>query len=192
MLHTCATTKLQQALVILLLVIAQSGCATIRTGSHYDETANFAAFKTFSWVSETPYVTDGESIRISPLSQQNIQAAIRRHLESAGYEFLDTPGNGDMLIAYTVGTRDKIRVESYPVDYVGVWGWHIHGSHYVIRETRKHQYTSGTLGVDIFEGKTNKPIWHGWAEKTIRDSDRKDPKSVIDDGVAKLFSSFPQ
>ena len=192
MLHTHATAKFLQLMVILLLAMSQFGCASIRTGSHYDETANFAAFKTFSWASQTPYVTDGESIRISPLSQKNIQTAIRRQLESAGYEYLDAPGKGDMLIAYTVGTRDKIRVESYPVQYVGVWGWHIHGSHYIIRETREHHYTSGTLGVDIFEGKTNKPIWHGWAEKTIRDSDREDPKSVIDEGVAQLFGNFPQ
>lgn len=186
------TMKLLQPVALTILAISQFGCATISTGSHYDETANFDAYKTFSWVSETPYVTDGESIRISPLSQQNIQTAIRRQLESAGYDYLNSPGSGDMLIAYTVGTRDKIRVESYPVEYVGVWGWHIHGSHYVIRETSEHHYTSGTLGVDIFDGKTNKPIWHGWAEKTIRESDRKNPKQVIDDGVAKLFNNFPK
>ena len=151
MFDTHATAKLLQRLVILVLAMSQFGCASIRTGSHYDETANFAAFKTFSWASETPYVTDGESIRISPLSQKNIQTAIRRQLESAGYDYVDAPGTGDMLIAYTVGTRDKIRVESYPVQY-----------------------------------------WHGWAEKTIRDSDREDPKSAIDEGVAQLFADFPQ
>jgi hypothetical protein len=91
-----------------------------------------------------------------------------------------------------VGTRDKIRVSSYPVNYPGTWGWHVYGSHYYIREVSAHSYTEGTLGVDIFDGKTNKPVWHGWAEKTISSSDRQNPDPLIKTGVAKLFESFPR
>ena len=176
----------------LTVLALQAGCATIQTGSHFDETANFRSYETFSWVSETPYVSDAESIRISPLTQQDIQAAIRRELEAAGYVYKDEPGSGDLSVAYTVGTRDKIRIDSYPVEYRGTWGWHIHGSHYIVRETSEHSYTSGTLGVDIFDGRTGKPIWHGWAEKTISESDRRNPKPVVDKGVAGLFRNFPK
>lgn len=184
--------RLAKNIAIGISVLALASCAVIKTGSHYDETINFSAYETFSWVSETPYISDETSIRISPLSQTKIQAAIRKQLTLAGYTFVDTPGNADFVIAYTVGTRDKIRVGSYPIDYPGSWGWHLRGSHFTVRETYNHQYTEGSLGVDMFDGESNQPIWHGWAEKTISDSDRKYPGPVIEQGIAQLFSKFPQ
>jgi hypothetical protein len=174
-----------------MLATQLSGCAAIKAGSHYDETADFSALHTFTWAANDPYVAADSTIRISPLTEEKIQLAIRNQLDRAGFEYSDTPGSADMLIAFTVGTREKISVESYPINYPGTWGWHVRGSHYVVREVYEHRYTEGTLGVDIFDGKTNKPIWHGWAETVITEKDRQNPSQVVDDGVAKLFSSFP-
>jgi hypothetical protein len=167
-------------------------CATISTGSHYDETTNFGAYQTFAWIDEAPYVTDGSTVRISPLTQSKIQQAIQAQLEQGGYSFIEDRENADFVLAYTIGTRDKIRVTSYPASYHGSWGWHVNGSYYYTREISEHSYTEGTLGVDVFDGKSKKPVWHGWAEKTITESDREDPSSVIQEGVTKLFQSFPR
>ena len=186
------STFLLRKIPLLALAALVTACASIKTGSHYDETANFAAYRTFSWVGETPYVSADDAVRISPLTQSKIQDAIRDRLVQAGYTFSAAPASGDFLVAYTVGTREKIRVDSYPITYPGAWAWHIHGSPYVVREIREHHYTRGTLGVDIFDGRTNKPIWHGWAEKTITDSDRRDPDATIDEGVSRLFEAFPR
>ena len=180
----------------MVALIACSGlltaCATISTGSHYDETTNFGNYKTFSWIDESPYITDSASIRISPLTQTKIQRSIKGELEQKGYTFTKEGKDADFVVAYTVGTRDKIRVTSYPAEYHGTWGWHVYGSHYYVREYSEHSYTEGTLGVDIFDGESKKPVWHGWAEKTITETDREDPTPVIQEGVAKLFHSFPQ
>jgi hypothetical protein len=167
-------------------------CATISTGSHYDETTNFGAYQTFAWIDESPYISDESTVRISPLTQSKIQQAIQAQLGEKGYSFIEERNNADFVLSYTVGTRDKIRVSSYPVGYRETWGWHVHGSYYYVRETTEHSYTEGTLGVDIFDGKSKKPVWHGWAEKTITESDREDPSSVIQVGVTKLFQSFPR
>jgi hypothetical protein len=169
-----------------------TACSTISTGSHHDETTNFGAYQTFSWINEVPYISDDSTVRISPLTQSKIQQAIRAELERKDYSFTDERDSADFVVAYTVGTRDAIRVNSYPVAYRGAWGWHVRGSYYYIHETVEHSYTEGTLGVDIFDGKSSKPVWHGWAEKTITESDREDPSSVIREGVAKLFESFPR
>jgi hypothetical protein len=180
----------------LAILIACSGfltaCATISTGSHYDETTNFGAYRTFSWIDEVPYIGYDSADRVSPLSQSKIARAIRTQLEQKGYSFIDDRDNADFVVAYTIGTREKIRVSSYPVAYQGSWGWHVHGSYYYVREYSEHSYTKGTLGVDIFDGNSKKPVWHGWAEKTISESDRKNPDAIINEGVAKLFESFPR
>jgi len=183
---------LAQMMAITALIAFLAACATISTGSHYDETTNFGAYQTFSWIDDAPYISDDSTVRLSPLTQSKIQQAIQTQLESKGYSFIEDRNSADFVIAYTVGTREKISVTSYPVGFHGSWGWHVHGSYYYVREYSEHRYTEGTLGVDIFDGKSSKPVWHGWAEKSITESDREDPSSVIKEGVAKLFQSFPR
>ena len=186
------TARLFLVLALALILLSLASCATIDHGSHYDETVNFSNYKSFKWVSDDPYVTADSSIRISPLTQDKIRSAIRGELSRAGFQFVESNDDADMLIAFTVGTRDEIRVESYPIEYPGNWGWHVSGSYYTVREVHQHTYTKGALGIDIFDGTTNKPVWHGWAEKTITESDRKNPGLAISEGVARIFADFPQ
>ena len=171
-----------------------AGCATISTGAHYDETTNFGLYKSFSWIDDQPLIVGSgdNGIIISPLTQTKIQQAIRLGLENKGFVFVDDQEKADFVIAYTIGTRQEISVSSYPDAYYGTWGWHIRGSHYYINEVSAHTYTKGTLGVDIFDGATKKPVWHGWAEKTITSDDRRDPSLAIDAAVGKLLESFPK
>lgn len=174
------------------LVTILSACATIKTGSHYDETADFSSYETFGWLNGKPYVYGDSGTSVSALTQAKIQSAIEQQLVAAGFRFTDSHDEADMLVAFTIGTREKITQEAYGIEYPGNWGWHVSGSYYHVREIRQHSYTQGTLGVDIFDGKTNKPIWHGWAQKTITSDDRKDPSATIKAGVAKLFEAFPR
>ena len=169
-----------------------AACETISTGSHYDKTTNFGAYQTFSWIDEVPYISGDSIVRISPLTQNKIQQAIQTQLEKKGYTYIEDRKNADFFVAYTVGTRDKIRTTSYPIDYRGIGGWHLHSSFYYIRETREHSYTEGTLGVDVFDAETGKAVWNGWAEKSISQSDRRDPTSTIKSAVSKLFWPFPK
>lgn len=184
--------SLVRVITIAAACAALTACASISTGSHYDEGADFGAYKTFSWIDDVPYIVDDSSDRISPLSQSKIQSAIRSGLEKKGYSFTDDRESADFVIAYTVGTREKIQAASYPVEYQASWGWNLYGSYHYPGEATVHRYTEGVLGVDIFDGKSKKPVWHGWAEKTITESDRQDPSSVINQGVSMLFESFPR
>ena len=171
---------------------AVGGCATIQTGSHYDETTNFAEYTTFSWIAEDPYIAGDTSILVSALAHEQIKNAIQRQLELKGYEFSQDRGNADFAVSYTIGTREKIRVDSYPLEYRGRWGWHVPYSYYYYRDVSAHSYTKGTLGVDIFDNESGKPVWHGWAEKTVTESDRRDPRGVIDESIGRLFADFPR
>ena len=178
--------------VLLLLTIVLGACATIRTGTHFDEATNFGEYKSFSWIDDVPYVWAENSALISALAQSMIESEIQDQLEQKGYAFTDERDNADFVVAYTIGTRDEIKVESYPVHFRGLWGWHVPYGYYYYRDISTHTYTKGTLGVDIFDSASGKPVWHGWAEKTVTQSDRDDPGPVIKAGVGKLFESFPR
>lgn len=184
--------RLIRPAIAVFLSSALLACASIKTGSHYNETVDFNAFQTFSWISEQPYILGDPDVQASPLTQTIIQDAIKTELERIGYQYTEDSESADLVLAYTVGTRDKIRVDSYPVRFHGSWGWHIPGSHFYVRESTTHSYSVGTLGVDMFDNKSHMPIWHGFAEKTIRDADRANPTPSIREGVSQLFSNFPQ
>lgn len=176
---------------LAMLILLISACATIQTGSHYDETTDFARYESFAWIDEDPYITGEAAVLVSPLAQQQIKDAIQSQLEQRGFSFSPDRGNADFVVSFTVGTREKIRIDSYPVDYRGRWGWHVPYSYYSYRDVSAHTYTKGTLGVDIFDNESSKPVWHGWAEKTVTESDRQDPTESIEAGVRMLFADFP-
>lgn len=184
--------RLTACSVLLAIAGAVAACSTIRTGSHYDETNDFGRYDTFSWIADDPYIGRDPDLPISPLTQRKIQEAIHDRLVSKGYTFVADRDPADFVVSYTIGSREKIRASSYPVGFRGSWGWHVHDSYYRVREYEEHSYTEGTLSVDIFDGESKQPVWHGWAQKVITDSDRRDPSVIIQDGVTRLFESFPR
>jgi len=97
--------------VLLLLVGMLSACATIKTGSHFDETTNFGAYKSFSWIDDEPYISAPIAIPVDALSKSMIKAEIQAQLEQLGYTFTDNRDNADFVVAYTIGTRDEIRID---------------------------------------------------------------------------------
>jgi hypothetical protein len=177
--------------VLLLLARLLSACVTIRTGSHFDETTNFGAYQSFSWIDDAPYISAEGTFPVSPLTQSMIKSEIQEQLERKGYTYTDDRENADFVVAFTIGTREEIRISSYPPAYRGHWGWHVPYSYYYYRDISAHTYDMGTLGVDIFDNESGAPVWHGWAEKTVTESDRADPRPAIEEGVGKLFAEFP-
>lgn len=188
------TIKLQRGTVavVLLLGALLTSCASIRTGSHQDESVSFSQYRTFAWIADNPLILGaGEQPPISPLSQKKITQAIEDELSNKGFTYLADPDQADFVLSYTLGTRERIDATSYPSAYSGDWGWHLHGRYYYQTEVVHRSYTEGTLGLDIFDGNTKQPIWHGWASKTISTSDRENPSESIQKAVAAIIERFP-
>jgi len=178
--------------VVLLLGALLSGCATISTGSHQDESASFSQYRTFAWIADNPIILGaGDQAQISPLSQKKIVQSIEEELKKKGFTYTANPDQADFVVSYTVGTREKIDATSYPSAYRGTWGWHMYGRYYYQTEVVHRTYTEGTLGIDIFDGNTKQPVWHGWATKTISTSDRENPSTSIQKAVAGIIEQFP-
>ena len=181
-------------LMVVFIVFTLGACSTIQVGSHYDETNNFGVYRSFSWIDESPYIqgSSRDVATVSPLTQAKIERAIRVQFELLGYQFVDDRQAADFVVAYTIGTRREITIDSYPALYRGPWGWHVYGSLYYPHDVHRHEYVKGTLAIDVFDGRTRKPVWHGWAEKTVTYGDRQDPGPSIDEAVAHLLMKFPR
>jgi len=177
---------------LILFGALLTGCATVKSGAHHDELASFDNYHSFAWIADKPLILgDGDQSSISPLAEKKIVQAIKDELIRKGFTYSDNSDQADFVVAYTVGTREKIVATSYPTAYRGSWGWHLYGQYYYQTEFVHRTYTEGTLGIDIFDGKTKQPVWHGWASKTVTSADRNDPSPAIQEAVAAIIKQFP-
>jgi len=165
----------------------------------HDPSNNFTEYKTFAWVSEHPMKV-GVTNRIpNPLLEPRIMVTVESALGAKGYTLVSDPESADFALAFTIGSREEIKVDSYPSmtagyagrGYPGHWGrWG--GSYYGYgTETTVRQYTEGMLSLDVFDVSERRPVWHGVATKTINESDREDTDGTINAAVDAILAGFP-
>jgi hypothetical protein len=166
----------------------------------YDRSADFGSYKTYAFISDRPMIRDPESPTGSPLLEGRLMQATDETLQGKGFAKVDDPESADFTIGFTVGTRDKIKVNSYPEPYrpyYGGWGW---GSPYYGgvggvygggTNVDVQQYTEGTLAIDIYDVAGHKPVWHGVATKRITDEMRRNPGASISEAVNEILAGFP-
>jgi hypothetical protein len=174
----------------VLSVLLVAGCATVMTArSDFDEQADFSKFRTFHWMSDNPLIMpNGRSPEISSLNLRRIVEAIEDELSRKGFAKASSRESADFVIAFTVGTREKVDIESYPAFYRGPWHWR---SHFWDTEFRARTYTEGILAIDVFDQQTRNPVWHGWTSKRVKTADVEDPRSAIRTAVAAILAEFP-
>ena len=180
-----------------MLVIFLGGCAAGFEAIHdRDPGHDFSGYKTFGWISAHPMKAGTASRSNNPMLEPRIMAAVDRALRAKGYTKLFQAENADFVLSFTVGSREEIKVDSYPTMtggyavYGGRPGWG--GAYYGYgTQTSVRQYTKGMLAIDVFDVKERKPVWHGAATKTIRDSDRNAVDETINAAVDAILEGFP-
>jgi len=174
------------------------GCATgFQAAYDHDASKDFGEYKYYAWISENP-MKIGPSTRINnPLVEERVMEAVEQRLDAKGFQKVIEPRSADFVLSFTVGSREEIRVDSYPsmsasvgYGYPRHWGWG--GMYYgVSTETSVRQYTQGMLAIDVFDVEERRPVWHGVAEKRISESDREDAVGTIQAAVDALLAGFP-
>jgi hypothetical protein len=177
----------------LLALVA--GCSTVRAHHDYDPQAPFTTYRTVAWVTDQPLIKPEAGAvaggrAVNPLLEPVIRSSVERHLEAKGYQLTRDPGSADLVVSFTVGARDKIEVNSYPVGagyhYRG-WGY---GGGYA---TDVDTYTEGVLALDFFDRKTKQAVWHGYGTKRLSSSPPtpEKRKENVDEAVDAILAGFP-
>lgn len=174
--------------VAALIAWAVAGCATLRVGSDYDRQASFAGYHTFTWLPRERYGTR------NPLVVQRARDAIQAELVRKGYVLDPDPATADFAVDFTIGSRVRTDVQSYPAPYGGGWylsgpGWW--GYPYWGSEVDVRQYRQGTLSIDVFDVRSHRPVWHGWAKKELSRSDVERSAEPIREAVRAVLANFP-
>jgi len=191
-------TLVGRLLGIVALIAVLSGCASTFEASYDHDPANdFDKYQSFAWISKNPMKV-GQSVgAVNPLLEPRISSALEKALVAKGYKYVIEPKNADFVVSFTVGSREEIKVDSYPSMSAGYgraypshWGWG--GMYYGVgTETSVRQYTEGMLAVDIFDVKDRRPVWHGVATKRISEADREDAAATIQAAVDAILAGFP-
>jgi hypothetical protein len=174
---------------LFLLALLAACASTLPVRTDYDKTADFSGYRTYTWVSDNPMIiAKGDNPEISPLTRSRIITAIENELQHKGYSKAAVRDDADFAVAFTVGTRDRIDINAYPLSYRGSWYWRHTFWDY---EIRSQTYQEGMLAIDIFDQHTRKPVWHGFTHKRITGSDRDNPTPIIQKAVAAILAKFP-
>jgi len=185
-------------LLITSLITLAAGCATHSAKVDFDKNTDIETinYKTFAWL--TPAKIMAPPVDINPVMKERVDDSIEQAFIAKGYQLIEDAEQADFAISYTVGSREKIKVNSYPATYNTGFGWgrgyyggrgH-YGSMTMGTETTVRQYTEGKLAIDIYDVKTHQPVWHGWATKRLTSDDKESPSATLNDIVIKVVNQF--
>jgi hypothetical protein len=172
-----------------LCLTALPGCATLDVGSDYDRAATFTQFHTFTIMRR-----EHRDVQ-NPLVATRAEDAIREELVRRGYQETNNPQAADFSVDFTIGSKERTDVNAYPDPYLGAgWGWGRRGwwgGGYWGDNLDVRQYREGTLSIDVFDAKSHRPVWHGWAKKELNRSDIQHSEEPIRRAVAAVLAKFP-
>jgi hypothetical protein len=179
---------------MLTLLAGCSSSPSIQSTYDYNREVNFTALRTYAFIDEHPMAVGQTQGPVSPMLEGRLMESIRIAMNAKGYSEVNDPDAADMVIGFTVGSRDQIKVDSYPATYATGYArrgyYYGYGAGYAT-ETRVRQYTEGQLAVDVFEVASHHPAFHGVASKRISESDRQNQQPVLNAVAAEALSGFP-
>jgi Domain of unknown function (DUF4136) len=178
---------------IVVLIIAMTACATLEVGSDYDRQASFANYHTFAIMERQHRNANAQN----PLVSQRAEDAIVNDLTGRGYQLVTDRAAADFVVDFTIGSRERTDINTYPTPYAtmgwtgwgygpGWWGTPYWGTDVDVRQVRE-----GTLSIDVFDGRSHRPVWHGWAKKELSRSDIEQSEEPIRKAVAAVLAKFP-
>ncbi len=163
---------------VLLASASVMGCASSTPVVEKDDGFDFAAVSSYAWVTDEPVLINFGDDQPNVRTKENelrVRAAIERELAARGIEKSDA-GDAQLLVAFSVGTRMRYRLEGGD-----------RTSNFTDGPGQKQ--TKGTLNIYLLDRETDREVWHGSTSKWLRKTD--DPDAVVNAAVGKIMSVFP-
>ena len=173
---------MKQKLSILLFGISLFGGAANRNAqvkTDYDHNANFASYKTYSWIK----VQSGDS-----LWNDRIKQDVDAQLAAKGWTKVDS--NGDAAVSAFRSTQNQQSLETFYDGFGGGWRWRgIGGTG--LSTTTTEVTKVGNVVVDIFDAHTQKLLWRGKDSEDLSSNADKNIQKLQKD-IDNMFKHFPQ
>ena len=178
--------RLGRLTLVALAALALTGCATtLNVSSHVERGVDFAQFHTYDWGPADALPTGDPRLDKDPFFQDHLQGAVEKELATKGLGW-STPGMADLLIHYHANISERIDVDR--MDRERGYCYADACSPPVV------EYEAGTLVLDIVDARTNRLIWRGWAQGSVKGMlDSQDTMArQINEAVTRMFMAFPR
>jgi len=175
---------------LVLFIAACTSTPVIKSNFDRNENVDMSGYKTFAWLKTDKILASSEDV--NPVMKLRIDDAIEKAFIAKGYQLVEETDKADFAISYTVGSRDKIKVDSFPTSYRTSFGWGrgYYGGVAMGTETRVRNYTEGKLAIDVYDVKSRQPAWHGWATKRLSNSDKEGIEATINLIAQEVINQF--
>ena len=122
-----------------------------------------------------------------PLLLRRVRETIERDLVAKGYRRVDERADADFVVGFGIASQERLTPRSQVS--VGIGSFGRHGGWAVSAPVASQSQTEGTLSIDIFDGESEQPVWHGSATKPISPS--TDRAVLVNDVVGAILAGFP-
>jgi hypothetical protein len=197
---------MKNASVYIILILAiTSACSSVGTFSDRDRAANFATYKTFSWL-PNPHDSFANELFSSVIIETNVKNYVNKEMQDRGYTIdVDSP---DLILEYNVDIERKATVETAPMhQYPYNYNWSYnpnYDSYFGYRFNSKGQpvkapyesyttdpipYSEGSISISVIDRKTNKLVWRGWSTGTVIDPTTY--RTNLERDIHTIFMEYP-
>ena len=147
----------------------------------YDKAFNFAPVKTYAIKIGTTWG--------NPLGEKCAIAEIEQELTKKGWSTAEETA-ADAIVILHGATSQKHSLNTFYSGYGGGYRWGGWGGTMSTATTTVHEYTVGTMVVDIYDAKSKNLVFRGIAQDELSDKPEKNVKKM-EKASEKLFKKFP-
>lgn len=180
-------------LLLIPALLLLGACQTTQLDRDFDPSRDFSTFRSWSWQEPAVQYRPDDPRLKSDLTEQRLRAAIGEQLDQHGLRAAPAGSVGDLKVqAWLIVDQRQNQVTTH---YGGFWGspWHGHWGGPGYSETRVTDYQTGTLQIDLYNGKDGQLVWRGSGRQILRDNQQSpsERSAQIRETVAKVLSQYP-
>lgn len=177
-------------LLTIVQILASSCSSIMKTYSYKDKKTDLKQYKTYAWINLDHFVEDNKNG--NKLYAKYILDLANQELKKKGF-ILDVE-NPDAVFLFDTQIENRIAYSQSPQVSVGVGfggpGYYVGGSVPVAGgQITQENYDEGVLFIEMYDTKTQKLVWRGWAQEEI--SFTTDLETDIRRAVEQIFMRLP-
>jgi len=166
------------------------GCAVQEASpvafTDFDPDTDFSHYHTFAWMRPDP-LFNATAQPVTPNLQKNLMRDTAAGLKAKGYRQVSKPADADFVVSFAIGAVDSLHENNFPgrtnplassdLDYP--------------ESSEIREITTGAISIEIFEARSGRRTWTGWATTTLTLDVRADARAVTSEMVALILAEFP-
>ena len=168
--------------LLIIFVLGWTSCSTISVVVDFDETVDFAQYRSFAFVRPRQQAQVGGGRIRNPLFNQDVMREIKPVLESKGLTEATSRERADLLVVFYAAVQNR-RDWVPPTYRVGRWGrvWSTRPGHF-------QRVKEGTLVIDMVDNRKKELVWQGVGQGVL---DRSNPGQNLVDSASNILQRFP-